>query len=260
MPEPVVPRPAATVLLLRDRPDPPAGRGPLQVFLQRRVAGMAFAAGMTVFPGGSVDAADSDPVPWAGPDAATWAGRLGCTPELAAALVVAAVRETFEECGVLLADGAPAGPARADLVARRRTLAEVLGAAGLVLRADLLVPWARYVTPEEVPRRYDTAFLAARVPDGQVADDRTTEAVEAAWWHPGDALDGWRRGELELMAPTVRTLQELAGHADTASALAAAAGRTVRAVVPQARRVGDRIVIVMPDEPGFEMATEAERR
>jgi len=256
-PQPAVPRPAATVLLLRDRPDPPPGRPPLQVFLQRRVAGMAFAGGMTVFPGGGVDVTDHAEVPWTGPGPDWWGRRLACEPDLAAAMVRAAVRETFEECGVLLVDGLPgagwAARARADLVARRRTLADVLGDAGLVLRSDLLAAWARWVTPEQAPRRYDTAFLVARVPEGQLADDRTTEAIEAAWWHPADALAGRAAGEVELMAPTAHALTELAGHDGTESVLAAAAQRTVRPVIPQVRREGDRVMITLPGEPAFEI-------
>ena len=94
----------------------------------------------------------------------------------------------------------PAAPpstrtARDDLLARRRTLGDVLGAAGLPLRADLLAPWVRWVTPEAEPRRYDTAFFVAVVPDGQEADARTTEAVEATWWYPAEALDGAQRGD-----------------------------------------------------------------
>lgn len=248
------PRPAATVLLLRDEPGSAAD--PLQVFLQRRVSGMAFAGGMTVFPGGAVDRGDlPDPARWTGPDPHWWAGRLGCDPELAGALVLAAVRETFEECGVLLAGPAPAAVApgaRADLVARRRALTEVLATADLSVRADLLAPWARWVTPPESPRRYDTVFFAARVPEGQVADGHTSEAVEAAWWHPAQALERWRAGEMELMAPTLRTLQQIAEHPDTASVLSAAADRVLEPVVPRVRRDGDQVVIVLPGEDGFE--------
>lgn len=252
--EPVVPRPAATVLLVRDAPG-------LQVFLQRRVAGMAFAGGMTVFPGGGVDARDVvDPALWSGPDPAWWGSRFAADPLAAGRLVLAAVRETFEECGVLLAarpDGslpAVSADVRADLVARRSTLSQVLAAAGLVLRADLLAPWARWITPEESPRRYDTAFFVALVPDGQEADAHTTEAVEAAWWSPAEALDRWRAGEMELMAPTFRTLQEIAEHPDTASVLAAAAQREITPVVPRVRREGDEVVVVLPGDEGFEVA------
>ena len=108
----VAARPAATVVLLRDAPAPGPGGATVQVFLQRRVTGMAFAGGMTVFPGGSVDTGDRlDPALWRGPEPEWWARQFGCTPADAARLVVAAVRETFEECGVLLAGpGAPGAP------------------------------------------------------------------------------------------------------------------------------------------------------
>ncbi|MHA6797085.1 NUDIX hydrolase [Pseudonocardia bannensis] len=264
-----VPRLAATVVMLRDSPDPAPGRSPLQVFLQRRVAGMAFAGGMTVFPGGGVDPGDRpDPAHWSGPDPAWWGRRLACEPELAGALVQAAVRETFEECGVLLAGppegGAALGPdlapalaaGREDLVARRRTLADLLAATGLVLRSDLLRGWARWITPPASPRRYDTVFFTAIVPDGQQADAATTEAVEAAWWHPAAALERWQAGEIELMAPTLRTLQQVAAFADAASALAAAAERTITPVIPKVRRQGEQVVVVVPGDPEYATAVD----
>jgi 8-oxo-dGTP pyrophosphatase MutT (NUDIX family) len=249
-------RPAATVVLLRDAPWPGPCGARVQVFLQRRVAGMAFAGGMTVFPGGSVDTGDRpDPDLWRGPGVQWWARRFGCSPDEAGALVVAAVRETFEECGVLLA-----GPgsitvdaeARDDLLARRRTLGDVLGAAGLPLRADLLAPWVRWVTPEAEPRRYDTAFFVAVVPDGQEADARTTEAVEATWWYPTEALDGAQRGELRLMPPTLHTLEEIAEHADVGGVLAAAESRVVQVHRPVIYRDGRRVVVTVPGDPGME--------
>src|SRR5690349_4231728 len=182
----VAARPAATVVLLRDAPAPGPGGATVQVFLQRRVTAMAFAGGMTVFPGGSVDTGDRlDPALWRGPEPEWWARQFGCPPADAARLVVAAVRETFEECGVLPAGPGAAGGAAVDpsaregLLARRRTLGAVLEAAGLPLGADRLAPWARWVTPEAEPRRYDTAFFVAAVPPAQEADARTTEAVEA---------------------------------------------------------------------------------
>jgi 8-oxo-dGTP pyrophosphatase MutT (NUDIX family) len=245
-------RPAATVLLVRDHPDPPPGRTPLQVFLQRRVAGMAFAGGMTVFPGGGVDATDRpDPDRWVGPGPGWWAERLGLDAEPAGALVHAAVRETFEECGVLLAGPATAvglDRYRADLVARRRTLPDLLAETGLVLRADLLHPWARWITPPGPPRRYDTAFFVALVPAGQDADAHTTEAVEATWWHPAEALEHWERGEMQLMPPTSRTLAEIAELPDSAAVLAAARHREIRPIMPGVRKQGDRLVAVLPDD------------
>jgi 8-oxo-dGTP pyrophosphatase MutT (NUDIX family) len=257
------------VLLVRDLPTPPPGRTPLQVFLQRRATGMAFAGGMTVFPGGSVDHADRPHAGyWAGPDPSWWGERFGCDAELAGALVSAAVRETFEECGVLLAGPRlPEATARlraeatarlrADLVARRRTLAGVLEQERLVLGSDLLRAWSRWITPETSPRRYDTAFFVARVPEGQEADAHTTEAVEATWWHPAEALESWERGDVQLLAPTHRSLQELAEHADAASVLAAADERVIRPVMPIVRRVGEQVAVMLPGEPGFELAGEA---
>jgi 8-oxo-dGTP pyrophosphatase MutT (NUDIX family) len=255
---PVIPRPAATVLLVRDHPRPPRGRSPLQVFLQRRAAEMVFAGGMTVFPGGGVDESDRPhPGLWAGPEPRWWADRLGVDVDLAGALVQAAVRETFEECGVLLAgprvpDGLDRH--RADVVARRRSFGEVLAAEGLVLRADLLHAWARWITPPVYPRRYDTAFFVALVPDGQEADAHTTEAVEALWWHPDEALERWQEDEMKLMPPTARTLQEIAGFTDCAEVLAAAPTRVIRPITPVVRRDGDRLVSVLPDDTVFPAA------
>jgi len=254
--EPVVPKPAATVLLVRDDPNPPPGRAPLQVFLQRRVAGMAFAGGMTVFPGGGVDASDvPDPARWSGPTPAQWGERLACDATLAGGLVQAAVRETFEECGVLLAGPGPVPHhEREALVAHRRTLGQVLAGAGLVLRSDLLSAWSRWITPEQSPRRYDTAFFVARVPGGQEADAHTTEAVEATWWHPDAALEHWQRGDMQLLAPTFTSLREIAEYPDAAAVQTAAAERVVRPVIPLVRRDGDEVVVVLPGDPGFETA------
>jgi 8-oxo-dGTP pyrophosphatase MutT (NUDIX family) len=221
-------------MLVRDAPH-------LEVFLQRRVAGMAFAGGMTVFPGGGVADDDRVPTGWAGSPPSWFAERLCCDDALAAAFVRAAVRETFEECGVLLA-GAGAAPAheREELVARRRTLDEVLAAAGRTLDADLIRPWARWITPEASPRRYDTAFFVAAVPDGQEADAHTTEAVEATWWTPADALAGAERDELALMYPTLTALEELARYPDSAAVLAAADERVIEPITPGELHFGIR--------------------
>lgn len=255
---PAVPRPAATVILVRDRPDPSGERAPLQVFLQRRVPTMAFAAGMTVFPGGAVDAGDAVPPRRVlGPDPAEWGRRFSCEPGEAAGYLHAAVRETFEECGVLLAGpaDAPAVPAddgevrsaRADLLDRTRTLADVLDAAALTLRADLLHPWARWVTPEQEGRRYDAAFFVAALPAGQAADARTTEAVEAGWWYPQDILAEAAGGAARLMPPTLLALTELAELRDTAAVMAATTDRVVAPIRPTLVRRGERTVALVGD-------------
>jgi 8-oxo-dGTP pyrophosphatase MutT (NUDIX family) len=217
---PAQPRDAATVMLLRSRP---AG---LEVYMLRRKATMAFAPGAYVFPGGSVDARDADEqVAWAGPDAAEWGRIFDAPPSLARALVCAAVRETFEESGVLLA-GESADSVVADttsdeweadrqaLLDRSVSLAELLARRGLVLRADLLRPWSRWITPVIEPRRFDTRFFAAALPAGQRTRDVGGEAAEVAWLPPGDALAAGKRGEIRLFPPTAVTLSELADCGD----------------------------------------------
>ncbi|GAB3000155.1 NUDIX hydrolase [Saccharothrix stipae] len=245
---PVEPRDAATVVLVRD------GAAGLEAFLLRRVAGMAFAGGMTVFPGGGVDRRDADTsVAWTGPPPSWWAERFGCSVELATALVCAAVRETFEESGVLLAgpssssvvaDTAAYASARAALVARELSLAQFLASEGLVLRADLLRPWANWLTPVEEPRRYDTFFFVAVLPVGQSADGVTTEASDAAWQRPSDALGDWKAGRRALMPPTWVTLAELDELGSVAAVLSES--RAVSKVIPKLVRDGGVVRVVVP--------------
>lgn len=212
-----MPRASATVMLLRE------GAEAVEVFVLRRAAGMAFAAGMMAFPGGGVDARDADPsLPWAGPDPQEWAERLGAPDEATAReLVVAAAREVFEECGVLLA-----GPtaeslvadltdpswerARAGLLDRSESFAEMLTRLGLVLRTDLLTARAHWITPTCEPRRYDTRFFAARMPQGQVADDTSTEADVAGWASPRELLDAQAQGRVVMLPPTQVMCEQLA--------------------------------------------------
>ena len=108
----------------------------------------------------------------------------------------------------------------------------MLRAHGLTLRTDLLRPWARWITPPGQPRRYDTAFFVAVVPEGQAADAHTSEAVEATWWTPAEALEAEQRGEVKLMTPTLHNLTELARHGDAAAVLAAADAREIEVVTP----------------------------
>jgi 8-oxo-dGTP pyrophosphatase MutT (NUDIX family) len=221
-----VPRDAATVMLLR-----PAGSW-LEVYMLRRKSSMAFAPGAFVFPGGAVDARDADEqIDWSGPDPAEWGRVFAASPELARALVCAAVRETFEESGVLLA-GPSAGSVVADttsddweadraaLLDRSLSLAELLHRRRLVLRADLLRPWSRWITPAVEERRYDARFFAARLPSGQRTRDVGGEAAAVTWIAPGDALAAGRRREIELWPPTAVSLAELVACGDVDTALA----------------------------------------
>jgi 8-oxo-dGTP pyrophosphatase MutT (NUDIX family) len=222
---PAQPRDAATVMLLRPAP---AG---LEVYMLRRKTTMAFAPGAFVFPGGSVDARDADEqVAWAGPDAAEWGKIFDAPPSLARALICAAVRETFEESGVLLAGESPDSVVadttsedweqdREALIDRSVSLAGLLARRNLMVRADLLRPWSRWITPAIEPRRFDTRFFAAALPAGQRTRDVGGEASQVTWVAPGDALAAAKRGDITLFPPTAVTLSELADCGDPATAL-----------------------------------------
>jgi 8-oxo-dGTP pyrophosphatase MutT (NUDIX family) len=248
---PATPRDAATVMLLRS--DPPGG---LEVYMLRRKPSMAFAPGAMVFPGGSVDPRDADEqVAWTGPDAAQWGRIFDAPPELARALVCAAVRETFEESGVLLA-GESADSVVADttsdeweadrhaLLDHSVSLAELLHRRGLVLRADLLRPWSRWITPVIEPRRFDTRFFAAALPAGQRTRDVGGEASAVAWITPADALAAGRRRELALMPPTMVSLTELAACGDLGAALSGP--RQVAPIIPDVQLREGAVWLTVP--------------
>jgi 8-oxo-dGTP pyrophosphatase MutT (NUDIX family) len=240
--DPAPARPAATVVLLR-----PAGES-FQLYVVKRAATMVF-GGLYAFPGGGVDPSDR-------PETvrADWAARLGVPAEQARAVVGAAARELFEEAGVLLAgpageldrtvsDGTLTGVVthgtevaggtgvvgdvsaaeweadRAAVAARELTLTDMLDRRGLRLRDDLLLPWARWITPEFEPRRFDTWFFVALLPDGQTARDVSGESDEAAWIGPADA-EG-----LAMLPPTRSTVRSLATYREIAEVVAAATRR-----------------------------------
>lgn len=236
---PVAPKRAATVVLLRD------GGDGLEAYTIRRVASMAFASGMHAFPGGAVDPRDADgELAWVGPTPAEWAERLGLEDEAAArAMVCAAVRETFEESGVLLAgadadtvvgdvSGTEWETARQALVDRTLAFSDFLASHGLALRGDLLAGWARWITPEFEPRRYDTCFFLAALPAAQRTRDVGGEADRVAWVKPAEAVARNRAGEMAMLPPTVVTLAQLSGEATVAAALRAAADRDLTPVTP----------------------------
>ncbi len=258
---PVTPRDAASVLLLRpaaaDGPGPPG----VEVYLLRRARSMAFAAGASAFPGGSVDPRDAEEdLAWAGPDAQEWGRVLDAPPALARALVCAAVRETFEESGVLLAgptastvvadtSGADWEADRQALLDHSLSLAGFLGRRGLVLRSDLLRPWARWITPVVEGRRYDTRFFAAAIPRGQLTRDVGGEAEEVAWWQPDAAIQAARRRELRLMPPTAVCLADVGACGQVDAALQAV--RDLRPVMPQVVEAGDDLWLTAPRDVGY---------
>jgi 8-oxo-dGTP pyrophosphatase MutT (NUDIX family) len=249
-----IPKSAATVMILRDRGAADRGSG-VDVFMLRRVATMEFAPRMMVFPGGGVDPRDGDPsLPWAGPSAAQW-GRLLVADEVTAReLVVAAVREVFEECGVLLAGldadsvvGDVSGPEwqaeRAKLLSREVSLAQMLISRGLVLRSDLLRARARWITPEFEPKRYDTRIFAAALPAWQVADDQTSEADHADWADPARLLEDYARGSALMLPPTVVCIEQVAAAASVADFLAAEVPVPMAPITPVLTRTDDAVVI-----------------
>lgn len=232
-PVPVEPRPAATVMLLRDHVDA-GGVARLEVLLLRRSADTPFVPGAHVFPGGAVDAGDADP---------GWDDHTDVDDERASAALgidtggraywIAAMRECLEEAGALVAtvDGAmidDSHPVLADEDDLRRDLERgAVDFLDLCRQHRLQLPIgdmayvSRWVTPEESPRRYDTRFFAVAMPAGQSASADEWEAVDARWWSPADALDSWQAGRIELIEPTVESLRLLVGFASVDEAMAA---------------------------------------
>jgi 8-oxo-dGTP pyrophosphatase MutT (NUDIX family) len=250
---PVEPRNAATVILMR-----PSADGP-EVYYMRRQVSMDFAGGMCVFPGGGVDPRDFDTtVAWAGPSPAEWAARLGCDEETARALVCAAVRETYEESGVLLAGTSDtsvvadttADDWEADRVAlelRELSMTDFLNNRGLVLRTDLLGVWDAWLTPIFEPKRYRTWFFVASLPEGQRTRDVSSESSSVTWLPARVAAEQADAGELALMPPTYLTSMEVGTHATPDEVLVVAASRSVEMFTPSVEPLGEEWTLSMPD-------------
>jgi 8-oxo-dGTP pyrophosphatase MutT (NUDIX family) len=239
-------RDAATVALLRDGPDG------IEAWLLTRVAQMTFAAGMTVFPGGRVDDADAS-LPVAGGDLGALASRFGCTETTAHALIGAAVRETFEETGVLLTvPSADLSGARADVERGLVSFGALLSANGLAVDAQALVPWSRWVTPAGEVRRYDTRFFVGALPAAAEAQDVTTESSAASWVPIAAAIEQAQRGERTMLPPTMTTLVTLRPFASVAEAIASSPSRRLDAVRPKLRIGADGSISVELDDGHLE--------
>lgn len=196
----------------------------------RRVARMSFAPGMYVFPGGSLDSSDRDiTCPIVGePDQRG----VRSDPDLARGLLVCAVRETFEETGVLLASGARWREAcqeehRIEIEGGRR-FAELLVTHDLVIDAQRIPMWSHWVTPDIRPQRFDVRFYVAVLPSDAVADDISGESDHASWIPPVDALALHASGEMRMMTPTVATLREIAEYSCVAAVMAEAPRRVLQ--------------------------------
>lgn len=231
------PRAAASVVVVRDAP------GGLEVFLLRRHTRSNIGAGLFVFPGGKVDEADAQVDPHAHLDrpAVQLHGALG-EPELseaeALALHVAAVRELFEEAGVLMArDMTPELEARAAaLAAEKLEFNETLARLGIRLDTHGLVPWTRWITPKasmNMNRRFDTRFFVARMPPGGDARHADDESTESVWIKPRAAIERYWNGEMALIPPQIMTMAHLARYASTEEALAHGRSRPPPTIRPE---------------------------
>jgi 8-oxo-dGTP pyrophosphatase MutT (NUDIX family) len=238
---PAEPKPAATAVLMRDGETEP------EILLLRRHRSSGFVPGAYVFPGGRVDAEDAH-VSWAG------------TTEPPSEYWVAAVREVFEETGVLLARSAegewsPDASHDADLEAWREKLmqgeahlAEVLAGRSLKLDPGSLCYIAHWITPVAEPRRYDTRFFLALLPAGRTAAADAREMTDALWLSPLAALARFAEGRLPMVFPTVRTLQLLAPFHSASEIFEFFRDRVIEPVLPRLVRSGDGVGIVVDED------------
>ena len=265
-PKPVTAMPSATVTIVRHAP-----RG-IEVLMMRRNLKSGFVPGMYVFPGGGLDDTDlmfknnglCDCL-----DDAVASATLGIAAD-GLAYWVAAIREAFEESGLLLARNRAGGIIALDetetaarfsehrrrLNAGAADFAALLLAENLRLAADQLTYFAHWITPVSAPRRYDTRFFMAEAPEGQEPFQDERETIGTAWISPAEALSLHQRGEFEMRTPTVRTLETFADYDDVASLRRGLGGKgDVRAMLPRIARDGRRI---LPGEPGYEEAGTTE--
>ena len=231
---PVAPRPAATVMLVR-----PGAAGGIAVYLTRRSARSRFVPDAYVFPGGAVDPEDRE--------IAAAGGLHGSAGRVAPELAAAALRELFEEAGILLvrdragAAASPEAPVLAALRAERaagKRFDEMLAAHGLVPDAGALLYYSNWITPVTEPRRFDTHFFVARAPEDQIAAADAVEVHDGTWIAPADAMARADRSEMTIIFPTYKHLQRLAGFGDVDAVLAHARARSVAPVMPVQRTDG----------------------
>lgn len=248
-------RPASTLLVVRD------GATGLEVFVVERHHQIDFAAGATVFPGGKLEPGDADPSL-----RARCAAAEGLDDD-ALALRIAAIREAFEECGVLVAR--PRGRSellsaarladllkryRADVVAHRVSLADLAREQDLELACDLLVPFAHWITPEGMPKRFDTHFFLVPAPPDQVAGHDGFESVDSAWISPRRALEEADAGRRTIIFPTRMNLAKLARSGSVAEALAAARSAPIVTVLPRVEPGPSGPVLRIPAEAGYDLS------
>jgi 8-oxo-dGTP pyrophosphatase MutT (NUDIX family) len=256
MSEIVAPRPASTILLLRDN----VQAREIEVFMMVRHHQIEFQSGALVFPGGSVDSNDREIIAkselYSGGEGLD-AGALGFR--------IAAIRETFEESGILLArpkgsrtliDAKRAADLavahRAALNERKTTFLKVLEDNGLCLALDLLMPYAHWITPEGMPKRFDTWFFLAAAPPDQLGAHDGKESTDSIWVSPREALEGGDNGRFKLPFPTTRNLIRLGKQSNVNDALEDSRGRTVVTVMPVMTRLNGGRQLRIPREAGYD--------
>ncbi len=242
MTTPVTPLPAATIMLLRD------GAGGLEVLMTARHEDAGFAAGALVFPGGKVDAPDAQLVRFA-------RGLDGVAPQ-EAAFRIAALRETFEESGLLLArrrgqDRLLSGVEAAELTGNGADFATLASQGGLELAADLLLPFAHWITPLDRPKRFDTRFYVAAFTSDQEARHDGREAVESRWCDAASVVKDGEQGRAKLVFATRMNLLRLAASANVESALAAAQAQPLVTVMPEFVKTPQGTRILVPVAAGY---------
>jgi 8-oxo-dGTP pyrophosphatase MutT (NUDIX family) len=247
--------PAATVLLLRDNPG--LGDAPLEVFMVVRHHQIDFASGALVFPGGKLTKGDSEPkmrgLVKGGQDLSDY--------ELA--LCIGSLRESFEECGVLLAldkdSGVMIGPDRIAQLAHYRpqldkgeiSMGDFLKTENLILEVDQLVRYSHWVTPDMMPKRFDTHFYLVTAPSDQIASHDGREMVDSVWISPTQALQDAEDKKRTVIFPTRMNLQMLAESKTVAEALAAAQAREIVTVLPVLEKRGDENFLCIPKDAGY---------
>lgn len=261
MTQPVIPSPAATLVLLRDRPS-----GGLETLLIQRHTKSKFAAGDYVFAGGKIEADDvpSDAERFcAGLTAEAAAARLGdLAPRAALGYWIGAIREAFEEVGMLLAYAEPGRPIVFDAANRERFAAyraacqasnaaffDMLRAERLTLATDRLAYFAHWITPEEQPIRFDTRFFAAPAPPAQAPEADGHEIINLRWLSPAEARDALARGEITLRTPTLKNLELVGAYATTADAVSGLGRREVPTIRPRILQVDGKPIPVLPGDP-----------
>ncbi len=260
--KPVVPSPAATLVLLRDRP-----ASGVEVLLIQRHPRSKFAGGDFVFPGGKIEADDmpGDAPSWCvglAPDEATRRLVNAASPREALGFWVGAIREAFEEVGILLAynpggtfvdvarHGERLGAYRRECLRDGSAFWRMLRDERLTLATDRLVYFAHWITPEENPIRFDTRFFVAEAPPAQEAFADEQEIVDVRWLTVAAAFDALHRREISLRFPTIKNLKLLQG-ASAAEVLAGLNGRVVPPIRPRVLGEGETRTVLLPGDPGY---------